>query len=569
MPADFRDLVRSVLDHARRDGDRLCTSIVSRRAKEESQSYGELAEAAGRAAAWYAAAGLQRGDVVVFIGTHHLDLPAAWLGCLWCGGIPTIMAEPGVRVDREIYWTRMAELLRRIDAWGLALAPQVRREELPADVRRTATYPEIVLGGGPIPQPFAPSPSDLMLLQHSSGTTGLQKGVMLSHGAVHRHAESYQAALRLTERDVIASWLPLYHDMGFIACFVNALSAGVSTAWLSPFEWVANPGLLLEAVTRHRATHCWLPNFAFAFLAARVKPEPGRYDLSTLRAVVNCSEPVGAEAMQQFAERFAADGLKPAALQSCYAMAENVFAVTTSDDASPPRRRTIDRRRWLETHCAVDVAQSDASNPDVTTLLSSGRCVADCEVRIVDDAGRTQAVDVAGNIRIRSPFLFNGYYRRDDLNAGLFDADGFYSTGDTGFLDGAGHLYVTGRTKDIVIVGGKNVYPQDVENVASVPGVKSGRIVCFGVRLRDLATEGLVVLCESDEPEEAWGEIVRQARTAVPARLDVDLVDARVVPLGTLLKSTSGKLARDSNRRGYAAGKFGPVTLNLEVGDGA
>lgn len=573
MKSEFSDIVRTVLAHAEREADRTCTAIVSRRAKEEVRSFGQLAEAAGKAASWYQNAGLRRGDVVVFLGTHHIDLYAAWLGCVWAGGIPAILADPSARIDREIYWSRLDELLKRIDAWGLALDPKIRRDARLPTTMRLVEYGEIVAGEGPIPQPFTPKPDDLLLLQHSSGTTGIQKGVMLSYGAVARHAASYNAVLRPTRDDFIATWLPLYHDMGFIACFVDAMLLGLPTAWLSPFEWIAGPGLLFEAVTRHKATLCWLPNFALAFLAARVKQEPGRYDLSTLRAVVNCSEPVGDDAMRMFIERFAADGLRPEAVHTCYAMAENVFAVTSSDERTPPRRRTLDRRIWLGEHRAVEVERPDDRSPadsatttETITLVSSGIAVPDCEVRVVDERGTQSPPDVAGHIHIRSPFLFSGYNRRDDLNANLFDSDGFYATGDTGFLDAEGHLYVTGRTKDIVIVGGKNLYPQDVEAAASIEGVKAGRIVCFGVTLRDLATEGLVALCESEEPETTWPDIAARMRKAVPAKLDVDLVDARVVPVGTLRKSTSGKLARDGNRQWYLAGKFGPIAENIDPG---
>ncbi len=379
---------------------------------------------------------------------------------------------------------------------------------------------------------------------------------MLSHEAVGRHAESYNALLRLSHSDVIASWLPLYHDMGFIACFLNPLLRGVPVIWLSPFEWVANPGLLLDAITQHKATVAWLPNFAFAFLAQRVKSEPARYDLSPLRALVNCSEPVTAEAMQFFADRFAGDGFRSEAVQTCYAMAENVFAVSSSSDSCRPILRRIDRRTWHEEHRSLPIeadaersAAAPESQPQPIVHVSNGRCVPDCEIRIVDDSGRQLPAGSAGRVLIRSSFLFNGYFRREDLNAILLDADGFFDTGDLGYLDEDSHVYITGRHKDLVIVGGKNIYPQDVEQAAAeLPGVYPGRVVCFGVRQRSLGTEGLVVLLESEESEAAWDEIGRNVRVSIPARLDLDLIDVRVVARGTLRKSTSGKLARGQSR---------------------
>ncbi len=512
-----RDVVLTVLHHAGEMPDALCVRTFSRRTKEESRTFSEVAAAAGHAAGYYASLGLRRGDVVVLLGTHHIDFYAAWLGCVWLGAIPTVLAEPSVRVAKEIYWSRLGELLRRIEGWGIAADPHIKIEQSLLSVRHVHRYDAIASHPNPATERIAPRMDDTLLLQHSSGTTGLHKGVMLSHEAVWRHAKSYDAALGLSRSDVIASWLPLYHDMGFIACFLNPLLSGVTVVWLSPFEWVANPMLLVEAITRHRATIAWLPNFAFAFLAQRVKPAPGQFDLSSLRALVNCSEPVTAEVMQAFAERFAGDGFRREALQTCYAMAENVFAVSSSSDTCRPKTRRIDQRAWHDHHRSIsidaDVSHIDASSEaSLKTIVhvSNGRCVPDCEIRIVDDDGGALPPGRAGRVLIRSPFLFKGYFRREDSNPALLDSDGFYDTGDLGYLDEESHVYISGRRKDLVIVGGKNVYPQDVEQAAGeLPGVHPGRVVCFGVEQRSLATEGLVVLFESDEPEACREEIGR------------------------------------------------------------
>lgn len=561
VTGSFRDLLATVLAHAQSGPDRPCVQTFSRRTKAEGRTFGEVAEAAARAAAFLHEHGLKRGDVVVLLGTHHIDFYAAWLGCVWLGAIPTVLAEPTVRVAKDIYWSRLRELLSRVEAWGLALDPRVKLDEqipLPGHAYR---YDQIAAGAGPAPPRVVPQAEETLLLQHSSGTTGLQKGVMLSHQAIWRHAQSYHRHLGFRDSDVVASWLPLYHDMGFVACFIGSLLQGTPVIWLSPFEWVANPALLLDAVSEHRATLAWLPNFAFAFLTQRVKAERGKYDLSSLRALVNCSEPVLAEAMRAFASRFAADGFAPGALQACYAMAENVFAVSSSNGESPPRFRTLDRRIWTAEHRAVPVA---AETPDALVHVSNGPCVEGCEAKIVDADGKILPALTAGQVLIRSPFLFTGYFRRDDLNSKLFDAEGFFHTRDVGYLDEAGHVYITGRQNDLIISGGKNIYPQDIEQVAGeVPGVYPGRIVCFGVSLHDLGTEGLVVLFESEEPQETWAEVERQVRISVPARLDLDVFDTRIVPRGTLRKSTSGKLARDGNRQWYLAGKFGSISQDI------
>ena len=277
------------------------------------------------------------------------------------------------------------------------------------------------------------------------------------------------------------------------------------------------PASCSAAVTERRATLAWLPNFAFEFLARRVKVEPGRFDLSSLRALINCSEPVAAEAMDHFAARFADSGFAPSALHTCYAMAENVFAVSASTSQDPPKRRRVLRRKWHDEHFAEITPPDDQ---DAVTHVSNGPCLPNCAVRIVDEQGRPLPPCTAGQVLIHSPFLFTGYFRREDLNQHLFDEEGFFNTGDLGYVDEAGHVYITGRQKDLIIVGGKNIYPQDIEvTAAEVAGVYPGRVVCFGVYLSLLGTEGAVILMESEEPESGWADITAKV-TLGPSWLD-------------------------------------------------
>lgn len=558
----MRSILEAVLEHAAARPDEICFHLVSTRNPESNRTWRQVVQQAERAAAFLQIKGVKRGEIVVLVGTHHADFVACWLGAVWLGAVPTVLAEPSVRVNREIYWSRLQALLERIDARVLLTAPTVE-----AGVHPRSSYVEAVGFEGPAVARVTAAPTDLLLLQHSSGTTGLQKGVMLSHGAVMAHAESYGRALDLASGDRIATWLPLYHDMGLIACFVTPLITGVPVVWLSPFEWIAQPASLIAAIHRFRASHVWLPNFAFEFLAQRVKDPQGAFDLSCVKAIVNCSEPVTAGAMDAFASHFKPNGLNPAALHACYAMAENVFAVTTSSQRVPSRRRRVLKAKWNAEHRAEEA--TDAAAPDEIALhLSNGQVVDGCEVRIAATEGNASLPAAhAGRVLIRSTFLFDGYFRREDLNAQLIDADGFYDTGDLGYLDEAGHLFVTGRVKDLVIIGGRNVYPHDVEAVVSeVEGVRAGRVVVFGAPHSGLGTEGLVALVETDREESEWKGLERAVRAAVPSRLDMDLLDVRVVPKGELRKSTSGKLARGGNRDWYLAGRFGSIPPNVGGG---
>jgi fatty-acyl-CoA synthase len=214
-------------------------------------------------------------------------------------------------------------------------------------------------------------------------------------------------------------------------------------------------------------------------------------------------------------------------------------------------------------HVAVP-ADEQMSAAETITHVSNSTLLPEYELRVVDPQGGALPPARAGRLLLRTPCLFKGYFRREDLNKDIFDEDGFFDTGDVGYVDDEGHLYVTGRLKDLIIVGGRNIYAHDVEAVAiQVPGVHPGRTVCFGVTLPSYGTEGVVLLVESDEPEEKWPEVVERVRAAVARQADVDLFDARVAPRKMLRKSTAGKLARLDNRAWYLEGRFGPLPRQL------
>ncbi|TLM80401.1 MAG: fatty acyl-AMP ligase, partial [Actinobacteria bacterium] len=353
-------------------------------------------------------------------------------------------------------------------------------------------------------------------LQHSSGTTGLQKGVALSHRAVLRQLEVYAGALHIDPAsDVIVSWLPLYHDMGLIASFLLPLLLGVKLVLMSPFDWVRAPYRLLQSISAHRGTLTWLPNFAYNFCAQKIRDRDLLgVDLSCLRAVINCSEPCRAESHAAFAERFAGYGLHPAALMTCYAMAENVFAVTQAGLDGPVTLDVIDRDA-LQIERVARPAPGDGRA--AVTMVSNGRPLANVAVRIVDAGGADLPERAVGEIALRSDCMLSEYYHRPDATEQAFLPGGWYRTGDLGYLAG-GELYVSGRMKDLIIVGGKNIYPQDIEAAASqVPGVHPGRVVAFGLFDEAAGTEEVALVAEVDTVDEvereALGEAIRQAVT--------------------------------------------------------
>ncbi|RPI96926.1 MAG: fatty acyl-AMP ligase [Chloroflexi bacterium] len=396
----------------------------------------------------------------------------------------------------------------------------------------------------------APSrPGDTAFLQHSSGSTGLQKGVMLAHGAVLNQVAAYSESIRLSPDDVIVSWLPLYHDMGLIAGFIMPVIQGVHLVLMSPFHWVREPFMLLQAIHQHRGTLCWLPNFAYNFLATRIRPSAlDGLDLSSLRAVINCSEPVRHDSHLTFAAKFTPYGLNPDTLHTCYAMAENTFAVTQSAIDHPPVVDMIDRRLIMEQRIAQPAGNLDAST---VAMVSCGQPIPNTEIRIVDAERRDLPERRVGEIALRSNCMLSGYYHRADATDQAMQ-DGWHFTGDLGYI-ADGELYITGRAKDLIIVGGKNIYPQDIENILNdVPGVHPGRTVAFGVLNEQLGTEDIAVICEVEtEDEDEHAQITREIRSRIAQTTDVMAHYVHLVGPMWLLKTSSGKIARNANREKF------------------
>jgi acyl-CoA synthetase (AMP-forming)/AMP-acid ligase II len=317
---------------------------------------------------------------------------------------------------------------------------------------------------------------------------------------------------------------------------------------MSPFDWVRAPWLLFHAVHRHRGTLCWLPNFAYKFLAQNVPDEQlVGLDLSSLRAVINCSEPMHYDSHRMFGQRFAPYGLRREALTTCYAMAENVFAVTQGGFDVPVVIDRVDRRTLAE-HRRAEPAGDEAP---AVEMVSAGMPIAGTQVRVLDGKGRDAPERHVGEIALFSNCMLTGYYHRPDATASAFLGE-WYLTGDLGYLAG-GHLFVTGRKKDLIIVGGKNIYPQDIEALVNqVNGVIPGRVVAFGIPNEQTGTEDVVILAETgtDDQDERRA-IAGRVRQAVAQGSDVMARYVKVLDRMWLIKTSSGKIARAANRDKY------------------
>ncbi len=546
--------------------DRPAVYLQVTRQPDRAVSVGDLIRGSAGYARALAAAGIRPGEVVVLILQHSPELVYAFFGAILHGAIPSIMPFLTEKLAPEKYREDLAALVLTTRPAAIVTYPEFE-SEVQAAIRRDPDSPvrSVLLSSviSPDPDPdfgtlpgLRRSPDDIVMLQHSSGTTGLQKGVALSHRAVFNQLDCYSQAIRLSSGDVIVSWLPLYHDMGLMAGFIMPLLGGVPLVLMSPFDWVRAPQKLMQAVSHYRGTLSWLPNFAYNFCAQKIRDrdlhEAG-VDLSSWRAVINCSEPIHAKSHEMFRERFAPYGLRPEALATCYAMAENVFAVTQGGIDSPVAVDRVDGRSLLSER----IARPAADGAESLTMVSCGQALSNVSVRVLDDNRRDLPERYLGEIALRSDCMLTGYYHRDDLTEKAFD-DGWYLTGDLGYV-ADGEVYVTGRKKELIIVGGKNVYPQDLERLAGdVPGVHPGRVVAFGVFNEQAGTEDVVVVAEADtEQAEARQQIADAIRQRVNKGSDVALRMVKVVDPKWMVKTSSGKPARLACRDKYISESMG------------
>jgi fatty-acyl-CoA synthase len=495
------------------------------------------------------------GDRVVLIMPQGIPSMTTFVGAMMLGAVPAFLAYPNFKVEPSKYRSGLAGVTANLTAKLVVIDEGFPNELLnyvSLDDQTTvlrASDGKVAASEIDLPMLEHP-PGALAFIQHSAGTTGLQKGVALTHGAVLRQLEHLAQALKIDpSTDRIYNWLPLYHDMGLIACFMLPMVCHLTVVMQSPLDWVMHPETMLQIISEYRCTLAWMPNFAFQFVPRRTpRSRWAQYDLSSVRALINCSEPVRASSLHEFQCAFASIGLKANAMHSSYAMAENVFAVTQSDisHALGPACIWADAQQFRTKHLIVPAVEGATES---ISFKSSGQLLPDNEVRIVSDSGELLEDAHVGEIHIKSDSLFGGYYNRPDLTANVL-IDGWYRTGDLGFYL-ENELFVVGRKKDLLIVGGENLYPQDIEEiVASHAAIHDGRVVALGVYNPDLGTDDIVMVAEVEQTGLLMNptEIERELRNLVVAGLGVAVRTIFLKPPKWIVKSTAGKASRSATR---------------------
>ncbi|HEY9282293.1 MAG TPA: fatty acyl-AMP ligase, partial [Pyrinomonadaceae bacterium] len=563
---DARDLVSLLRQRGERQAERLAyTFLTDGETAEESLTYGELDERARAVGAMLQGRGLG-GERVLLLYPPGLEYVTAFWGCLYAGAV----AVP-------VYPPRQNQSLRRLEAVAadaqakaaLTAAQYLsRKDSADGDSPVLSRLSWLTAAGGGSAGEWRPpviSADTPAFLQYTSGSTAEPKGVMLSHGNLLHNERMIREAFRQTEQSVIVGWLPLYHDMGLIGNVLQAAYVGARCVLMSPVSFLQDPARWLAAITRYKATTSGGPNFAYD-LCARKIPAARResLDLSSWAVAFNGAEPIRHDTLERFAAAFAPCGFRREAFFPCYGLAEATLFVAGDFKAGPPVVRAVEPQA-LELGRVADAPHDDAS---AVKLVGSGRAADGQRVLVVNpETLRPCAAEEVGEIWVSGPSVARGYWNRPEESEhtfGAYLADGgggpYLRTGDLGFLED-GELFVTGRLKDLIIVRGRNYYPQDIERTVeeSHGGLRPGCGAAFSVELD--GEERLVVVQETERhPKADPAEMIGAIRQAVADAHEVQVYAVALVRLGAVPKTSSGKLRRGECRAKFLSGQLGAVS---------
>jgi len=551
-----KSIVEPFVGKTREKADQIAMILISDDDTEEKVSYVQLHNKAKFCARILQHNGIKKQDIVVLALNHSTELVATFWGILYFGAVPIIYYYPEHTPNRNKFKEQICKLVNNSGARGLITIPKLSGElgnSLRDSTCTVISSAQMLTPPGYIePSLFEnyASEEQIAYIQYTSGSAGRQKGVRLSHRAILNFIQSYAAALEIHPGDVIVNWPPLYHDLGLFSGLVLPLTSGIPLVLMSPFKWVHNPKALLEAIQKHGGTHCIFPNFGLNHTLRSVKDQDLKeLDLSTLRFVGVGGEPIHYDSIKNFFVFFKDFGLAATAIKPGYGMAENTLAATVTKMDDEVSVDWVDVRSLYDERRAVP---TDSKQIGSIPVVSCGLPIDGVEIIIADSNRYRLPERSVGEIAIRTGFLFNGYHQDPELTASVMH-DGWYYTGDIGYL-AKGQLYVCGRKKDLIIKGGQNIHPEDLEIVAnSVSGIKPGRAVAFGINDTRIGSEKIVMVCElmTGIDKEERGNIGRELRRRVFHELYVSLSEVHFVESGWIVKTYNGRMVRSANRLKY------------------
>lgn len=560
-PVHAATLIEVLHWHAERTPERSHIVFLDEAGGATTLRYGELLQAARHMAAGLAALGVEPGQRVAIMLPSSLEFFHAFCGVLLAGAVPVPLYPPASLSRIGDHLRRQAGILSNCEAVLLITVAEARAlsrlvEAQVDSLRGVLTPAQVAARGSGVSGVIVPvAASDLALLQYTSGSTGSPKGVALTHANLLANIRAWSQAIGLSSSDVCVSWLPLYHDMGLIGAWLGSLYNACSLVLMSPLSFLARPEDWLWAIHRYRGTIAAAPNFAYELCLRRLaSADLAGLDLSSWRLAANGAEPVSPDTIENFCQAFAAYGFHRAAMAPVYGLAENAVGLAVPP---PGRGPLIDRVQRAALATRSEALPAAADDAHALRVVACGRVLPGHEIRVVDDDGRELPERRVGRLQFRGPSATAGYYRNPEANRKLFQGE-WLETGDVAYL-ADGDLYLTSRSKDIIIRGGRNLYPHELETaVGRLAGIRRGCVAVFGAPDPVAGTERLIVAAETRE-NSADALAALQAAIASLAQdiLETPPDEVCLLPPGSVLKTSSGKIRRAAMRELYLAGRLG------------
>ncbi len=562
-PTGAETLTEAVTWHVAAHPDLVTIRILGSRGQPavEELSYRQLADEATTSARGLSGAGLGAGERVAIMLPTGRDYFVTFLGVLLAGGIPVPVYPPVNPLQLEEHLGRQSRLLASAGTSVLVAASDTEATErflrplVPS--LRTVCTPATVAEGRARPHPLpAIGADDIALIQYTSGSTSDPKGVVLTHAQVLANVRALGQAVDVSTDDVFVSWLPLYHDMGLIGAWHTSLYFGFPLVVMSPLQFLARPVSWLEAISTHRGTLSAGPNFAYQSCVDRIGDEDLEgIDLSSWRVAVNGSEPVHASTIERFVGRFGMYGFRGQAMCPAYGLAEVGLGLALTPSGRGPRIDIVERGPLQQ---AGEVVRAAPGDEEALTLVGCGQVVPGYQVRVVDDRGNALPDLREGAIQCRGPSATGGYFGNEAASRALW-SDGWLCTGDLGYLRD-GEVFLTGRAKDMIIRGGRNIHPEDLERaIGEIVGVRGDGVAVFASADPGRGTERLVVVVETDlEDPRARDELGILVRRTAAGAIGAAPDEVVLVPVGSILRTPGLKIRRSATRDAYEAGLLTP-----------
>lgn len=537
--------------YAESDPDRPHIYFQNEQGNETIITYGKLWSEAKSIAQGFRERKLSVGDTVAIMLPTCEQFFTVFFGVLLAGGIP-VPIYPPFRPDRiEEYAQRETNILQNAEIRFLVTFQQIESlgkllQAFVPSLKEVVT-PDMLISTNTFKEEITIDADSPALIQYTSGSTALPKGVLLTHGNLLANLRSAGQAIQIQPTDGFVSWLPLYHDMGLIGAWFGSLYYGVPATILSPLTFLSRPERWLWAIHYHRATISAAPNFAYELCIRKIKDaDIEGLDLSSWRIAFNGAEAVQAETLKRFTERFSPYGFRAEALTPVYGLAENTVALAFPPLDRKPRIDSIDRVSLEKKGLAIPTNHADAIQ-----FVSCGKAIPHHEIRIVDSHNIEVAERIVGSLQFSGPSMMQGYYHNPEATQAIYH-DGWFDSGDFAYQAGS-EIFITGRKKDLIIKAGRNIYPESLEAITSqIEGVRQGCVAAFGVTSPITGTEQIIIVAEIKEKNDQQKEkIIAEITEKITYSIGFPPDQVVLVSPGTIPKTSSGKLQRSTCKQNY------------------